>query len=50
MRLKVISATVDTTDATGTADPSVAIADLTTEYGLTDSSSEGNFQTWLLVL
>ena len=37
----VISSTIDTTDATGTADPSTAIEDLTQEFGLTDSSAEG---------
>ena len=36
----VITATVDTTDATGTEDPTVAIADLTSEYGLTESNVE----------
>eukprot|EP00493_Phyllostaurus_siculus_P004042 UN04062 len=40
----VISATVDTTDATGTADPSIAIADIATDYGLTESEQEGNIQ------
>ena len=36
----MITATVDTTDATGTEDPTVAIADLTSEYGLTESNVE----------
>ena len=38
-----VSATVDTTDATGTSDPIVAIGNLTTELGLTQSIAEGIF-------
>ena len=38
----VVSATVDTTDATGTVDPATAVADLTDSYGFTDSETEGN--------
>ena len=39
----VISATVDTTDATGTVDRDDAIEDLTSSYGLTNSKSQGTF-------
>ena len=37
----VVSATVDTTDATGTSDPVISIENLTIELWLTDSFAEG---------
>ena len=38
----MVSATVDTTDATGTVDRVDAIENLADEYGFTDSSAQGN--------
>ena len=40
----ILSATVDTSDATGTADPIEEVTSLTHEYGLTDSIVEGIFE------
>ena len=38
----IISATIDTSEASSTIDPETAIADLIEEYGFTDSVIEGN--------
>ena len=44
----VISATVDTTDATGTVEPVGEISTLTEDYGLAESTVEGNFFDFFL--
>ena len=38
----VVSATVDTTDATGIVDPESAVANMSDTYGFTDSETKGN--------